>query len=62
MAEVRKLDLNDPAPLLEDEDEETLAELDRRIREADAGTGVSIEEVRKRLREWTTASSSRKKL
>jgi hypothetical protein len=61
MAEVRKVDFDDPAPLLEDEDEETLAELDERIREADAGNSVPIEEVRERLREWTTGSSSRKK-
>ena len=61
MAEVKKVDFDDPAPLLDDEDEETLAELDQRIRDADAGTSVPIEEVRKRLPGWITASSSRKK-
>jgi hypothetical protein len=61
MAEVKKVDFGDPAPLLDDEDDETLAELDERIREADAGNTVPIEEVRKLLPLWITAASSRKK-
>jgi hypothetical protein len=61
MAEVKKVDFDDPAPLLDDEDEETLAELDQRIRNADAGNTAPIEEVRKMMPIWIAASSSRKK-
>ena len=51
--------LNNPAPIL-DEDEETLAAIDEGIRDADEGRTVPIEEVRKRMHEWITASSSPK--
>jgi predicted transcriptional regulator len=61
MAEVKKVDFDDPAPLLEDEDEETLAAIDEGLRDADAGNTVPIEEVRKMLPLWITASTSRKK-
>jgi transcriptional regulator with XRE-family HTH domain len=62
MTGVKKLDLDDPAPILEDdEDEETLAAIDEGIRDAEAGRTLPIEEVRKLLPQWiTTASSSRK--
>jgi len=60
MAEVRKLDFDDPAPLVDEEDEETLAAIDEGIRDAEAGRTVPIEEVRKLLPQWITASSSRK--
>ena len=60
MAEVKKLDFDDPAPLLDEEDEETLAAIDEGIRDAEAGRTVPIEEVRKLLPQWITASSSRK--
>lgn len=62
MAEAKKLelDLNDPSPIPEDEDEETLAAIDEGIRDADAGRTVPIEEVRKLLPQWVTASASRK--
>ena len=62
MAGMKKLDLDDPGPILEDdEDEETLAAIDEGIRDAAAGRTVPIEEVRKLLPQWiTTASSSRK--
>ena len=62
MAGVKKVDLDDPAPILDDdEDEETLAAIDEGIRDAEAGRTVPIEEVRKLLPQWiTTASSSRK--
>jgi HEAT repeats len=46
---VKKLDLDDPAPILDDEDEETLAAIDEGLRDAEAGRTVPIEEVRKRL-------------
>ena len=60
MAEAKKLDLNDPSPIPEEEDEETLAAIDEGIRDADADRTVPIEEVRKLLPQWITASASRK--
>lgn len=49
-----------PAPILDDEDEETLAAIDEGIRDAEANRTLPIEEVRKLLPHWiTTASSSR---
>jgi predicted transcriptional regulator len=61
MAEVKKVDFEDPAPLLDHEDEETLAAIDEGLRDADAGNTVPMEEVRKLLPLWITAASSRKK-
>ena len=49
MAIERKIDFNDPAPILDDEDEEALDAIDEGIRDADAGRTAPIEEVRKRL-------------
>jgi len=60
MAETRKHYLDDPAPIPDVEDEETLAAIDEGIRDADEGRTVPIEEVRKRMHEWVTASSSQK--
>ena len=62
MADMKKFDLDDPAPILDDdEDEETLAAIDEGIRDAEAGRTVPIEEVRKLMPQWiTTVSSSRK--
>ena len=60
MAIERKIDFNDPAPILDDEDEEALDAIDEGIRDADAGRTLPIEEVRKLLPQWITASSSRK--
>ena len=60
MAEVKKLDFDNPPPLVDEEDEETLAAIDEGIRDAEAGRTVPIEEVRKLLPQWITASSSRK--
>ena len=59
MAEVKKLDFNNPPPILDEEDEETLAAIDEGIRDADAGRTVSIEEVRDLVPKWITESSSR---
>ena len=61
MAELRKFDLDNPAPILDEEDEETLAGIDEGLRDAEAGRTVSIEEVRNLLPRWITESSSRKK-
>ena len=43
-------------------DEETLAAIDRGIKAADEGRVVPLEEVRRRMQEWHTKSSSRKTL
>jgi predicted transcriptional regulator len=61
MPGVKKLNLDDPAPILDDEDEETLAAIDEGIRDAEAGRTVPIEEVRKLLPQWITAASSSRK-
>ena len=60
MAEVKKVDFNDPAPLTEEEDEDTLAAIDRGIKAADEGRVVSSEEARRRMQEWLIKSSSPK--
>ena len=60
MAKAKKLEFGNPAPALEDEDEETLAAIDEGVRDAEAGRTVPAEEVRKRLPQWITASSTRK--
>ncbi len=49
---MKKVDFDDPATLLDDEDEETFAAIDEGIRDADAGRTVPIEEVRKLLPQW----------
>ena len=43
-------------------DEETLAAIDRGIKAADEGRVVPLEEVKRRMQEWHTKSSSRKTL
>ena len=60
MAQVKKLDFNESAPILEEEDEATLAAIDRGIKAANEGQVVPLEEVRQRMRQWLTKSSSPK--
>ncbi len=48
---------SDPSAIFLEEDEETLAKLDCRIEEADAGLLVSMEEVRNRMKQWATEST-----
>ena len=60
MAKVKKFDLESPAPILDEEDEETLAAIDEGIRDAEAGRTVASQDVRKLLPQWITASSTRK--
>jgi predicted transcriptional regulator len=60
MAKAHKFDLEDPAPILDDEDEETLAAIDEGIRDAEAGRVVPAEKVREFLPKWTTVSSTGK--
>ncbi len=60
MAKAKKLDLDTPALILDDEDEETLAAIDEGIRDAKAGRVVPAEKVRELLPKWITTSSTRK--
>jgi predicted transcriptional regulator len=46
MSKAKKFDLEDPAPIFDDKDEETLAAIDEGIRDADSGRVVSAEQVR----------------
>jgi hypothetical protein len=46
MAKVREFDLENPAPVLDDEDEETLAAFDEGIQDAEAGRVVPAEKAR----------------
>ena len=60
MAKARKSELENPAPVIDDEGEEILAAIDEGIRDAEADRIVPAQEVRKRLRQWITSSSTRK--
>ncbi len=61
MAEAVRTDFENPASFGEEEDEETLAAIDEGIRDAEAGRSVPIEEVRKLLPKWITASSRKER-
>jgi hypothetical protein len=61
MAKAHRFDLENSAPILDDEDEETLAAIDEGIRDADAGRVVPPEKARQVLAKWTTRSATRKK-
>jgi hypothetical protein len=61
VAKANKFDLEEPAPILDEEDEETLAAIDDGIRDAEAGRVVPAEKPREPLPKWTTDSSSRKR-
>ena len=54
MAEVKKLDFSGTDHILDEEDEATLAAIDRGIKDADEGRLVPAEEVRKRMKKWIT--------
>ena len=58
MAKTKRFEFDHAAPALEAEDEETLAAIDEGVRDAEAGRTVPGEEVRKRLPQWITASST----
>ncbi|HKM83227.1 MAG TPA: hypothetical protein VJY15_19990 [Candidatus Acidoferrum sp.] len=61
MTKAKDFELEKTDPVIDDdEDEKTLAAIDEGLRDAKAGRTVPIEEVRKRLPKWITASSSRK--
>jgi predicted transcriptional regulator len=58
MAKAKEFDFEKPAPVTDDEDEATLAAIDDGVRDAKAGRTVDLEQVRKLLPQWITASSS----
>jgi predicted transcriptional regulator len=60
MGEVKKQDFSESAPILQEEDEATLAAIDRGIQAADEGRAVSLDEARRRMGQWLTTSSSPK--
>jgi predicted transcriptional regulator len=60
MANASRIDFDDPTPIEDEEDQETLSAIDEGIRDAEAGRTVPMEEVRRLLPKWITASSSRK--
>jgi len=61
MSKAKKIDLDVPSPMIEDEDEETLAAIDEGLRDAQKGRTVPGERVRDLISKWTTVSSTRKK-
>jgi hypothetical protein len=62
MVKAEKFDLDQPFPIADDEDPETLAAIDQGIRDSAAGRTVPSEEVRKLLPQWISASNTRKEL
>ncbi len=60
MGRVKKFEGEAPAPMIDDEDEETLAAIDEGIRDAEGGRTVPSEEVRKLLPKWISTSSTHK--
>jgi hypothetical protein len=60
MAKAKKFELESTAPILDEEDPETLAAIDEGIRDAKAGRTIPAEEARKRLPRWITVFSIRK--
>ena len=47
-----EIGLDQPVPITEEEDEATLAAIDRGIKSAGEGRIVSVEEARQRLQRW----------
>jgi hypothetical protein len=60
MAKAKEFNLDNPPPIRQDEDQETLAAIDEGIRDADADRTTPVAKVRKLLSQWTTVSSLRK--
>jgi predicted transcriptional regulator len=55
-----ELRLDHPVPVSKEEDEATLAAIDRGIGAAEEGRGVSTEEARQRVERWLSKSSTPK--
>jgi predicted transcriptional regulator len=51
--------LNHPVPITEEEDEATLAAIDRGIKDIEEGRVFSLAEARQRIQQWLSKSSSR---
>ena len=51
-----EIGLDQPVPITEEEDEATLAAIDRGIKSAEEGRVVSAEEARRRVQEWLSKS------
>jgi predicted transcriptional regulator len=60
MSKAKEFELEKPVPVVDDEDETTLAAIDEGILDVKSGRTVPMDEVRKLLPQWITASSSRK--
>jgi predicted transcriptional regulator len=60
MSKAKEFEFEKPVPVVDDEDEATLAAIDEGIRDAKAGRTVPMEKVRKLLPKWISAFSSRK--
>jgi predicted transcriptional regulator len=60
MAKAKEIELEKQARVVDDEDQATLAAIDEGIRDSKAGRTTPLEQVRKLLPRWITASSSRK--
>jgi predicted transcriptional regulator len=58
MAKAAEFELDKQTPLLDDEDQATLAAIDEGIRDAKAGRTRPLEQVPKLLPQWITASSA----
>jgi len=58
MADSKKPVVEDASSILDEEDEATLAAIDRGIKAADEGRVVPAEEVRQRMQQWLTKSST----
>jgi predicted transcriptional regulator len=56
----KKFVLESPVPTIDEEEAETLDAIDEGIRDAKAGRTIPAEEVRRRLPEWITTSSTHK--
>ncbi len=60
MAKAKNFDVENTDPLLDDEDKETLAAIDEGLGDAAQGRTVPAKEVRQRLPQWITTSSTPK--
>jgi predicted transcriptional regulator len=56
-----KIDFDNPVPLPDEEDEGTLAAIDRAIKSADEGRAIPLEEVRKMIPKWIAKFESRQR-
>jgi predicted transcriptional regulator len=54
---IHDIDWSEAVSMTEEADEETLAAIDRGIKDADEGRLFTVEEARERLSRWLTSSS-----